>query len=146
MARIEVPVDLAQGVGIEGVMECVSEIAQTLVYSLPDNCLPQETSKFIGRPILEGDEVVATRIFAIMTKIHDLEETTTVSLDVVLKRLVPKTIRQILLKNFKHADRVLANSNEDRPESVAAANDFKSFNNFIRAIYGNGKGNSSVSK
>lgn len=128
--------DLYRGrVRIEAFMECLSEIAQVFVNSLPDVYYPANKSKFIGRPVLENPAVIAERIVEIVTIINTCSEGIEIPVTVGIKKDVLMAIRLMFRGQFDEARKTIANSINNRPCSVTP-DGVRSFGGWIDHTYG----------
>jgi hypothetical protein len=114
--------------------ESIVEIAQALVNSLGNQYLPNWESKFIGRYSLVGAGVVAGRIENIAQKITCMNEMGSISEAVVVMKSVLQAITDILNRDFRGAETVIALSKARNPCIVTASD--MVFYSFMFLTYG----------
>jgi hypothetical protein len=115
---------------------CVPEIAHALIYSLPDEYLPSEESKFIGRYPVEEKEVIGNRIETIVQHITEMTKDGggLGIAEVLIVRDVLEAIRQILIERWKDALVVIYKST--RTNGIYQDNSRQPFNNYMTGTYG----------
>jgi hypothetical protein len=117
-------------------LECVAEIAQGLLNTLPDQYLPQGESKFIGRYPLEEADVIGGRISQIEPKIIPMQGRRNIPIIAfrVMKSVLAQ-IKYILLKDLDKAKSEIDNSKYIWPYTITDTDKYLYYT-YMEQLYG----------
>jgi hypothetical protein len=115
-------------------LECIVEIAQALVNTLPGRYLPETESKFIGRYPLEDAGVIGNRMSQIEEKINPMDGRGKLVKEIAVIKSVLKQIQFILWMDLNAAQVESSNSISELWVKVTAP-EINVYNEYMEDLY-----------